>query len=114
MKAIYGIPTEGKIPTQNIALAVQRIFYRLQTSDRPVGALMITSLLIILNVGADTTELTKSFGWRPTDSFDQHDAQEFNRILQDKLSEVMKVRARLLRTQVADIGDSGNKRRKQN
>ena len=39
-----------------------------------------------------TTELTKSFGWKSLDSFLQHDVQEFNRVLQDKLETKMKVR----------------------
>jgi ubiquitin carboxyl-terminal hydrolase 7 len=34
--------------------------------------------------------LTKSFGWKSADSFMQHDVQEFNRILQDKLESKMK------------------------
>ena len=38
-----------------------------------------------------TTELTKSFGWKSLDSFLQHDVQEFNRVLQDKLEIKMKV-----------------------
>jgi ubiquitin carboxyl-terminal hydrolase 7 len=38
-----------------------------------------------------TTELTKSFGWKSLDSFLQHDVQEFNRVLQDKLESKMKV-----------------------
>jgi len=40
---------------------------------------------------AGTTELTKSFGWTSLDSFLQHDVQEFNRVLQDKLESKMKV-----------------------
>jgi ubiquitin carboxyl-terminal hydrolase 7 len=39
-----------------------------------------------------TTELTKSFGWKSFDSDQQHDVQEFNRVLQDKLETKMKVR----------------------
>ena len=39
-----------------------------------------------------TIELTKSFGWKSLDSFLQHDVQEFNRVLQDKLEMKMKVR----------------------
>lgn len=42
-------------------------------------------------VVAGTTELTKSFGWTSLDSFLQHDVQEFNRVLQDKLESKMKV-----------------------
>jgi hypothetical protein len=38
-----------------------------------------------------TTELTKSFGWKSLDSFLQHDVQEFNRVLVDKLESKMKV-----------------------
>lgn len=37
-----------------------------------------------------TTELTKSFGWKGFDSFLQHDVQEFNRVLCDKLETKMK------------------------
>lgn len=55
-------------------LALQRVFYLLQTSDLPVS----------------TTELTRSFGWTSLDSFLQHDVQEFNRVLQDKLEMKMK------------------------
>ncbi|OBZ75098.1 Ubiquitin carboxyl-terminal hydrolase 21 [Grifola frondosa] len=73
-KAVYQIPTEDDSPTESVPLALQRVFYHLQTSDQPVG----------------TTELTKSFGWKSLDSFLQHDVQEFNRVLQDKLEMKMK------------------------
>ncbi|KAF9643693.1 cysteine proteinase [Thelephora ganbajun] len=73
-KAIYQILTENEHPTESILLALQRVFYRLQTSDNPVG----------------TNELTKSFGWTSLDSSLQHDVQEFNRVLQDKLESKMK------------------------
>ncbi|WVQ73689.1 hypothetical protein IAR50_003269 [Cryptococcus sp. DSM 104548] len=73
-KAVYQIPTEDDIPSESLALALQRVFYHLQTSNQPVG----------------TTELTKSFGWKSLDSFMQHDVQEFSRILQDKLEIKMK------------------------
>jgi len=73
-RAVYQIPTEEDHPTESVALALQRVFYHLQTSDQPVG----------------TTELTKSFGWKSLDSFLQHDVQEFSRVLQDKLEQKMK------------------------
>ncbi|GMK58352.1 hypothetical protein CspeluHIS016_0503840 [Cutaneotrichosporon spelunceum] len=74
-KAVYQIPTDRKdLPSENLSLALQRVFYQLQTSDQPVS----------------TTELTKSFGWKSYDSFMQHDVQEFSRILQDRLEEKMK------------------------
>ena len=46
----------------------------------------------LFTIAAGTTELTKSFGWTSLDSFLQHDVQEFNRVLQDKLESKMKVR----------------------
>ncbi|KAI6117686.1 hypothetical protein EDD16DRAFT_995965 [Pisolithus croceorrhizus] len=73
-KAIYQIPTEDEHPSESVSLALQRVFYHLQTSDQPVG----------------TIELTKSFGWKWNDSFYQHDVQEFNRVLQDNLESKMK------------------------
>jgi ubiquitin carboxyl-terminal hydrolase 7 len=74
-QAVYQIPTENDTP-DSVPLALQRVFYLLQTSEHPVS----------------TTELTKSFGWKGFDSFLQHDVQEFNRVLQDKLEMKMKVR----------------------
>lgn len=38
-----------------------------------------------------TKELTKSFGWDSYDAFMQHDVQELNRVLQEKLEDKMKV-----------------------
>ncbi|KAG8830769.1 hypothetical protein FRC17_004264 [Serendipita sp. 399] len=73
-KAVYQIPTDNDVASESVALALQRVFYGLQTSDQPVG----------------TNELTKSFGWKSLDSFMQHDVQEFNRVLQDKLESKMK------------------------
>ncbi|TDL18071.1 hypothetical protein BD410DRAFT_806893 [Rickenella mellea] len=48
----------------------------------------LTSQLVSLRSG--TTELTKSFDWKLLDSFLQHDVQEFNRVLQDRLESKMK------------------------
>ncbi|KAK0549532.1 ubiquitin-specific protease ubp15 [Tilletia horrida] len=73
-RAVYQIPTESDTPSESVPLALQRVFYMLQTSDQPVG----------------TNELTKSFGWKSLDSFLQHDVQEFNRVLQEKLESKMK------------------------
>ena len=39
-----------------------------------------------------TKDLTKSFGWDTYDAFMQHDVQELNRVLQEKLEDKMKVR----------------------
>ena len=40
-----------------------------------------------------TKDLTRSFGWDSADAFQQHDVQELNRILCDRLEEKMKVGA---------------------
>lgn len=45
----------SKNSVTSMALALQRVFYRLQTSNKSVG----------------TKELTKSFGWDTYDSFTQ-------------------------------------------
>ncbi|GBC24696.2 cysteine proteinase [Rhizophagus irregularis DAOM 181602=DAOM 197198] len=73
-KAVYQISTEDDEPIKSVSLALQRVFYQLQTSNTPVG----------------TTELTKSFGWDLKESFVQHDVQEFNRVLQDNIEGKMK------------------------
>ena len=59
------MPTESDDSAKSVALALQRVFHELQTSDKPVG----------------TKKLTKSFGWETLDSFMQHDAQEFLRVV---------------------------------
>nr|DAD29269.1 TPA_asm: hypothetical protein HUJ06_030737 [Nelumbo nucifera] len=55
-------------------LECQSLFYKLQYSDNSVA----------------TKELTKSFGWDTYDSFMQHDVQELNRVLCEKLEDKMK------------------------
>ncbi|KAF9649122.1 cysteine proteinase [Thelephora ganbajun] len=73
-KAVYQIPTEDGVSIRSVSLALQRMFYQLQTSDKPVG----------------TNELTKSFGRTSLGSFLRHDVQRFNRVLQDELESKMK------------------------
>ncbi|KAG2601030.1 ubiquitin C-terminal hydrolase 12-like isoform X1 [Panicum virgatum] len=74
-KAVYHMPTtENDTPSGSIPLALQSLFYKLQHSDNSVA----------------TKELTKSFGWDSYDSFMQHDVQELNRILCEKLENKMK------------------------
>ncbi|CAO3700741.1 unnamed protein product [Rhizopus stolonifer] len=72
--AVYQIPTEDDEPCNNIALALQRLFFSLQFSDFAIS----------------TTEVTRSFGWNTVDAFMQRDVQEFNRLLQDNLERKMK------------------------
>ncbi|XP_039253569.2 ubiquitin carboxyl-terminal hydrolase 7-like [Styela clava] len=73
-KAVYLMPTESDDSMKSVSLALQRVFYDLQHSDKPVG----------------TKKLTKSFGWETLDSFMQHDVQEFCRVLIDNLESKMK------------------------
>lgn len=74
-KAVYQIPTEVDSPPKgNSALALQRLFLWLQTSDFAVA----------------TTELTASFGWDSRQIFEQQDVQELSRVLMEKLEEKMK------------------------
>eukprot|EP00043_Microstomoeca_roanoka_P014818 m.147547 g.147547 ORF g.147547 m.147547 type:complete len:1113 (+) comp16116_c0_seq1:302-3640(+) len=80
-RAVYKMPTENDSVETGVALALQRVFYRLQTKDMEVS----------------TIELTKSFGWDTRDAFMQHDVQEFSRVLMDNLEEKMKG------TPVADV-----------
>jgi hypothetical protein len=51
----------------------------------------LVALTLFSSIAVGTTELTKSFGWKSLDAFFQHDVQEFNRVLQDKLESKMKV-----------------------
>ncbi|CAL9733773.1 ubiquitin carboxyl-terminal hydrolase 15 [Monosporozyma servazzii] len=73
-KLVYEIPTEKESPNNSVPMALQRAFYQLQNSDEPL----------------DTLELTRSFGWDSGDAFTQHDVQELNRILMDRLENRMK------------------------
>jgi len=73
-KCVYKMPTEADDSTKSVALALQRVFHDLQFLDKAVG----------------TKKLTKSFGWETLDTFMQHDAQEFLRVLLDKLEVKMK------------------------
>lgn len=82
-KLVYQIPTSSTTITKSnkkikkqtsVAVSLQKIFYLLSTSTQAIG----------------TSELTKAFGWDTSDAFTQHDIQELNRILMDKLETSMK------------------------
>lgn len=67
---VFKIPTDGpNAELTPLALALQRVFVQLQTSPDPVP----------------TNLLTQAFGWDSIESFVQHDAQEFERILLEGL-----------------------------
>jgi ubiquitin carboxyl-terminal hydrolase 7 len=71
---VFKIQTEGQDPTKSLSLALQRVFVQLQSSPDPVS----------------TIGLTQSFGWDSYESFVQHDAQEFERVLLEGLERGMK------------------------
>ncbi|KAI3914507.1 hypothetical protein MKW92_004446 [Papaver armeniacum] len=78
-KAVYHMPTTENdlndlASGSSIPLALQTLFYKLQYKKGSVG----------------TKELTKSFGWNTHESFMQHDVQELNRVLCEKLENKMK------------------------
>jgi ubiquitin C-terminal hydrolase len=61
-------------PALPLLVALQNLFFRLQTSEMVVSC----------------RELMRSFGWDTADAFMQHDAQELNRLLCDRVEEQMK------------------------
>ncbi|KJE95662.1 ubiquitin carboxyl-terminal hydrolase 5 [Capsaspora owczarzaki ATCC 30864] len=73
-KAVYSMNTSEDNLAKSVPLALQRVFFNLQTAEQAVG----------------THELTKSFGWDTYDSFMQHDVQEFSRVLIDNVETKMK------------------------
>lgn len=70
-RLIYSIQTDTK--TQSIPLSLQRLFCLMQLSPTTV----------------DTADLISSFGWTRLDAFQQHDVQEFIRILLSNLETKM-------------------------
>ncbi|KAJ1605675.1 ubiquitin carboxyl terminal hydrolase domain that is fused to a MATH domain [Cryptosporidium canis] len=66
-----GMPSNDQT---RISSALQTLFYELQTCCEPVNC----------------RELMRAFGWDAADAFTQHDAQELNRLLCDRLEEEMK------------------------
>jgi len=74
-KAVYHMPTlESDEPERSLPLALQSLFFKLQYSPTSVS----------------TKALTKSFGWGTYDAFMQHDIQEMEAKLCEKLEEKMK------------------------
>ncbi|EIE26652.1 cysteine proteinase [Coccomyxa subellipsoidea C-169] len=73
-QAVYHMPTAEEDIAKSIPLALQSLFYKLQFGESSVS----------------TKDLTKSFGWDSYDAFMQHDVQELNRVLQEKLEDKMK------------------------
>ena len=74
-RGVYTMPTQNEQEAEtSVALGIQRVFHRLQHDHD----------------AASTTELTTSFGWTSANAFEQHDVQEFLRVLIDKMEEKMK------------------------
>lgn len=72
--ATYNTPTDMDDNSNSIIYALQYVFYQLQFNKSAV----------------DTTKLTSAFGWTQADSFQQHDVQEFCRILLENVENAMK------------------------
>ena len=70
--AVYRVPTAGD-DSLSMPLQLQRVFASLQRGAAAVS----------------TKALTRSFGWDSHQTFMQHDVQELNRVLLDKLEERM-------------------------
>jgi len=66
--------SQDNMSEPTMALALQKLFYRMQFEKQAV----------------DTKTLTKSFGWDSGEVFTQHDAQELSRVFIDTLEEKMK------------------------
>lgn len=73
-REVYDLDTTHEKAKNGVALELQRLFWQLQTSDMSVS----------------TRNLTTAFGWKSAFLFRQHDVQEMNRELVDKLEERMK------------------------
>ncbi|CAI2355062.1 unnamed protein product [Caenorhabditis sp. 36 PRJEB53466] len=73
-RAVYNMEVGTEPSESNIVLAMQRVFYELQMSNDAV----------------ETNSLTRAFGWDKLDAFNQHDVQEFCRVLLDNLETKMK------------------------
>ena len=72
--AVFQSPFEGEDLATSITLAMQSVFYQLQTSNKVVS----------------TSDLTRAFGWDSLEAFQQQDVQEMLRVLLDKLEERMR------------------------
>lgn len=97
-RMVYALPIpppEGTPGAEKVPAAIyqchelQKVFHGLQTA---LGAVR-------------TKRLTESFGWNSAELFQQHDAQELNRILCDRLS--FAATSRILRTAAAASPDGG-------
>lgn len=85
-KVVYEMPTTGtEDEKKSIPLNLQRLFCSMQLGKD----------------ACSTKELTTSFGWGSTETFMQHDAPEFNRVLLDKLE--MKLKGTQLENSIADL-----------
>ena len=85
-RMVYAIHVAQNIEeSKNIPLNLQRLFCTMQLSDKAVS----------------TTALTESFGWDASESFVQHDVQEFCRVLLDKIER--KLKGSELENSIADL-----------
>jgi ubiquitin carboxyl-terminal hydrolase 7 len=85
-KIVYEMPTTGtEDEKKSIPLNLQRLFCQMQLGKE----------------ACSTKALTTSFGWGSTETFMQHDIEEFNRVLLDNLE--TKLKGTQLETAIADL-----------
>ena len=85
-KIVYEMPTSGtEDEKKSIPLNLQRLFCEMQLG----------------NEACSTKALTTSFGWGSTETFMQHDIEEFNRVLIDNLE--TKLKGTPLQSSIADL-----------
>ena len=85
-KIVYEIPTTGnEDEKKSIPLNLQRLFCEMQLGKE----------------ACSTRALTISFGWGSTETFMQHDIEEFNRVLIDNLE--TKLKGTQLQNSIADL-----------
>ena len=75
---IFAIPTEGDRPGESLIISLQKLFCQLQLGGEAGIAF------------ADTTDLTRSFGWGFMEAIEHHDVQEFSKKLQDSVERKLK------------------------
>jgi hypothetical protein len=84
LQAVYLLPTESDDQSHSIPLALQKLFYDLQFTDRPVSTKKLTRSFgyVKANVVRVLDRVSFMFvRWDKPDEFCQHDIQEFCRVV---------------------------------
>ncbi len=78
---------DEKEQSKSIPYQLQRLFIHLQVHHTHTSHTLITHILSQMSEkrAVETTDLTKSFGWDSSESWQQHDVQELCRVMFDAL-----------------------------